>query len=107
MPAIVVTSRDDRLAARGREHAEDKIKKLERYFDGITRIEAIVGHEGHVAHVELVMSVGRGKKIVCSSQAEEFYKALDLALDKAEVQLTRHKERLKDHRAQKPLDAAE
>lgn len=104
MPTIVVTSRDAQVTAKNREHAEDKISKLEKYFDGIGRIEAVLGHTGDVADVELVITVPRGKPIVCHSQAKELYAAIDLALDKAEAQLTKFKEKLKAHRADKRVD---
>lgn len=110
MATIVVTGRDDQISSRSKEHAEDKLSKLERYYDGIGKIEAVLCHSGDVAEVELVISVKRGKTIVCRSRAKELYAAIDLVLDKAETQLTKFKERLKDHRAPKasePLDTNE
>ena len=101
MATIVVTGRDDQITSRSKQHTQEKLAKLERYFDGIGRIEAVLGHSGADAAVELVISVGNGKTVVCSSQARELYTALDLVLDKAEKQLTRHKERLKSHRDQR------
>ena len=99
MATIVVTGRDDKITSRSREHTEQKLTKLERYFDGIGKIEAILGHSGDEALVELVISVGRGKTIVCECRHNELYAAIYHVIDKAEVQLTKHKERLKAHRA--------
>ncbi len=99
MAMIVVTGRDGQVTSRNREHAEDKITKLERYFDGINRIEAILSHSGDVAKAELVITVPRGRPIVCHSEAKDLYAAIDLVVDKAEIQLTKFKERLKDHKA--------
>ena len=99
MAMIIVTGRDGQVTSRNREHAEDKIKKLERYFDRINRIEAILSHSGDVAKAELVITVPRGQPIVCHSEAKELYAAIDLVVDKAEIQLTKFKERLKDHKA--------
>ncbi len=108
MAMIIVTGRDGQVTARNREHADDKIQKLERYFDGISKIEAILGHSGAQANVELVISVPRGKPIVCHSEAKDLYAAIDLVVDKAEIQLTKFKERLKDHKVPRDLvrDAA-
>ena len=104
---IVVSARDDQVTARSKKHVEDKVLKLGKYFDGIQKGEAGLGRSGHDAKVELIISVGRGKRIVCSSEAKELYTALDLVLDKAEAQLTKHKERLKAHRTPRPLKAEE
>ena len=101
MATIVVTGRDDQISSRSKQHTEEKLTKLEKYFDGIGKIEAVLGHSGADAEVELVISVGHGKTVVCRSQARELYTAVDMVLDKAETQLTRHKERLKSHRDQR------
>jgi ribosome hibernation promoting factor len=98
MPTIVVKGRDSQITSGNKQHAEEKIAKLEKYFDGIEKIEAILGHSGVVADVELVISVRRGNPIVCHSRDKDLYAAIDIALDKAEVQLTKHKERLKTHK---------
>jgi putative sigma-54 modulation protein len=101
MATIIVTGRDGHVTAKNREHAEDKITKLEKYFDGIGKIEAILGHSGDAAAVELVISVRKGNPIVCHSQAKDLYAAIDLVLDKAEAQLTKFKERRKAHKSVK------
>ena len=88
MATIVVTGRDDKVTSRTREHAEAKLGKLEKYFDGIGRIEAVLGRSGDEARVELVISVGRGKTIVCESRHKEVYAAIDLVLDKEECPYT-------------------
>lgn len=99
MPLIVVTGRDGQISPKSREHAEEKIAKLSKYFDGIEKIEVILGHTGDLASVELVISVRRGKPIVCRTEAKELHAAVDLVLDKGEVLLTKFKEKLKAHRA--------
>jgi putative sigma-54 modulation protein len=109
MPPIVVTGRDDQVTSRHKQHAEAKIAKLERYFDGIVKIEVVLGHlggpgkgapggSGGTAEAEVVLSVRGGKPVVCHSRQDDLYAAIDTVLDKAEVQLTRHKEKLKTHK---------
>jgi putative sigma-54 modulation protein len=107
MPQIFVTGRDGQVTAKNREHAEDKITKLEKYFDGIGKIEAILGHSGDEAQVELVIRVRRGNPIVCHSKAKDLYAAIDLVIDKAEIQLTKFKERRKAHSRGEKLESGE
>jgi ribosome-associated translation inhibitor RaiA len=65
------------------------------------KIEAVLGHSGEGAAVEVVISVPRGSPIVCRSTAQDLHAAVDLVLDKAEIQLTKHKERIKDRKVHK------
>jgi putative sigma-54 modulation protein len=101
MPTIVVTGRDAHVTSRNKSHTEEKIAKLERYFDGIVKIEAVLGHAGDSAEVELIISVRRAKPIVCHSEAKDLYAAIDKVVDKAETQLTKFKERRKAHKGER------
>lgn len=103
MATVVVTGRGEKITSRDRQHAEDKIQKLEKYFNGITRIDIIMQMKAEVAEVELVISVKRGPQIVCHTSDKDLYAAIDLVLDKAEIQLTRHKEKRRQHRAKEPM----
>ena len=97
MVPIVVTGRSEKITSWDRQHAEDKIEKLEKYFRGITRIEMILEKTALVSEAELVISVKRGSQIVCHARDKDLFAAIDLVLDKAETQLTRHKEKVRDH----------
>jgi putative sigma-54 modulation protein len=98
MATIVVTGRSEKITSRDKTHAEEKIEKLEKYFNGIGKIEIILNKTAELAEVELVISVKRGSQIVCRTQDKDLYAAIDLVLDKAEVQLTRHKEKVRQRR---------
>ena len=91
---MIVTGRDDRVTARHKEHAREKLSKLERFFGGIQKIEVILSHEKETAVAEVVVSVRGGKPLVCHSKDKELYAAIDLVLDKAEGLLNRHKGKL-------------
>lgn len=98
MPPIVVNGRGEKITARHKQHAQEKIRKLCRYFDGIVKIEAVLQNGSGESRAELLISVRGGKTLVCHSRSKELYAAIDLLVDKAEVQLTRHKEKRKDHK---------
>jgi putative sigma-54 modulation protein len=100
MPSIVVTGRDDSVTTLHKQHAQAKIAKLERYFDGIVKIETILGHGRGEAEVEVVLSVRGGNPLVCHARAKDLYAAIDIVLDKAEAQLTRHKEKLQSRKVE-------
>ncbi len=86
-----------------RTYVADKAQRLERYFDRIQRLQIILDQEAEDRHkAEMVISVGNGATLVSHSNDSTLHAAVDLVLDKAERQLTKHKEKLKDHRVRKP-----
>ncbi|MBN1419644.1 MAG: ribosome-associated translation inhibitor RaiA [Planctomycetes bacterium] len=95
---IVVTARDPSITTGMKKHASQKMEKLQRYFDGANHVEVILDREGLQNVVELVITVPRGGTIVCHSRGEDLYAAIDMVIDKAETQLTRFKEKIKDRR---------
>ena len=98
MATIHVTGKDSAVSSTNRAHAEEKLSRLAKYFNGIERIEAVLDRAGDEASVEVVISISRGNPIVCRSQAKDLYAAIDLVLDKAETHLTRHKERVRQRK---------
>lgn len=99
MATINVTGRDSSVSSTNRQHAEEKLSKLARYFNAIEKIEATLGFTGDEASVEVVISIPRGSPIVCHCRAKDLYSAIDLVVDKAEIQLTKHKERVRTRKA--------
>lgn len=99
---IEITGRHMQISEPVRSYANEKAGKLERYFDRIQRLQIILDSEAEDRHkVEMVISVGNGATLVSHSNDSSLFAAIDLVLDKAERQLTRHKEKLKDHRVRK------
>ena len=96
---VVITDRCSEATQGTRRHVEEKVQKLSRYFKGTTKVEVILDREGDSRRVELLISLNGGGQVVCHCQHSDFYAALDLALDKAEKQLTRHKEKRRSHRS--------
>lgn len=104
MVPINITGRSDKITHSQKEHAREKIQKLERYFSGITRIEAVLEREAERCRAELVISVKRGGRIVVHCDDKDLYAAIDLVLDKAETQLTRHKGKRQARRIHQKVD---
>jgi len=107
---IVVTARDPSITTGMKRHAREKVEKLGRYFDGTNHVEVVLDREGEQSQVELIIAVPRGGTIVCHSRDADLYAAIDTVLDKAEKQLTRFKEKIKDRRGSRriaPREAGE
>ena len=97
MVPIIITGRNG-VSTKQKDHAKDKISKLERYFNGITRMEVVLDKGPDRSRAEVLISIKKGSPIVCHHDDTDLYKAIDLIIDKAEVQLTRHKEKIQHKR---------
>ncbi len=82
-----------------RDYAEKKVsEKISKY---VTKpIEAHVTfeveHQNHIAHCNIVG--GDGFNVVAEHSCSDMYGSVDHMLDKLEIQLKKHKEKIKDHR---------
>lgn len=79
-------------------HAESKVEKLSRYFDGIqlitVRISEHVNRAGEFA-VEIVADVEKRDDFVATATGDDLYLTIDSAVQKMSRQLTDYKEKLK------------
>lgn len=98
MPAIVVTARDGRFTPGQRDYVEQKLVGLEKYFDGINKVEAVVEESAALVELSLRVFVTGGRPLVCSARGKKIYQAVNLACARAEALLRRFKEKTKNHR---------
>jgi len=95
---ISITCRHEYKTNEVKNYAQEKVKKLGKFFKNITKIEIVMDMEKDQHSADALISVSRGTKLVGSVQHEDPLAAIDLVIDKMERQLVRFKERLKDHR---------
>lgn len=79
-----------------RETVEKKLKKLEQLFDRINSIQVVLKVEKVQQIAEATLQLN-GAEIHASAEDDDMYTALDLLLDKLSRQLTKHKEKLRQH----------
>lgn len=77
---------------------EKKIAKLSKYYNRISEIEVIVDKEGLAYKVDLIIKADNRPPFVVHQAGEDLYACVDLAVDKSERQLTRHKEKSRNHK---------
>jgi putative sigma-54 modulation protein len=89
-----------------KSYTENKLSKLERFFDHIIDAKVIMSynHSRNVdpARVEVQVNVPNGV-VRAEESGQDTYAAVDKAVDKLERQLKRFKDRLRDKKAQVPL----
>src|SRR5260370_42229650 len=81
-----------------RNHVEEKLHKVvDKYLDKVTEAHVTLSLERYLHHADINLHAGhfhvRGKE-----KSEDMYASIDMAIDKIEKQLKKHKERLKSHR---------
>ncbi len=118
---IVVKGRNLEVPDHYRQHVADKLDKLERYDQKIIRIDVELSHErnprqsDNCQRIEITC-VSRGPAIRAEACAQDFYAALDIAVNKLEGRLRRSADRRRIHRgrhtpvalgAAAPFDPAE
>lgn len=79
-----------------RDYAQEKSKKLEKYFHGKIHVNWNFSHEkqNRIVHCHLM---GNHMDYFGESISDDFMASIDMALEKIEKQIRKHKEIVKDH----------
>jgi putative sigma-54 modulation protein len=77
-------------------HLEEKLSKLEKYFDGIHRMHVILDIEKNAQKqtVELVCTVAKRHTLVSTGSADDLYVAIDQAEKKMLTEMKKYKAKL-------------
>lgn len=81
--------------ARIREHVQDKLQHLVRFFDGTVSLRAVLERTHDEHRVELVANVRRGVVLVVDARENSITAALDESVGRMARVLRRHKDKLK------------
>lgn len=82
-----------------RNHAQEKIEKLPRYYDSINQIEVIIeGNEGGKPSVEIIARGEHSNVFIARETGDDTYACIDLAAHKLERQLRRKKEKQRNNK---------
>jgi len=80
-------------------HAQEKTKKLPRYYNSINRIEVIIeGSEGGKPSVEIIARAEHSNVFVAKETGEDTYACIDSVVRKLERQLRRKKEKQRNNK---------
>lgn len=81
-----------------RSYVSEKLNRLDKYFNGPTEANVVLSIEKfrHSAEINIT---GDRLAINGKEETEEMYAAIDMVLDKIEVQIKKNKQKSRDHRA--------
>lgn len=98
---IKISTRHGQTSDQTRDKISEKVEKLTRIFDRIAAIEVTIDLEHReTPSVEIQVSAKHKHDLLSKAKAEELMGAVDLAVDKMEEQLRRHKTKIQSRRGQ-------
>ncbi|GIX21781.1 MAG: ribosomal subunit interface protein [Gammaproteobacteria bacterium] len=88
-----------------RDYVYEKMARLSRHFDHVTKSHVIlqVDKKRHIAEATLHVPGGNGG-LHATAEHEDMYAAIDTLVDKLDRQIVRHKEKLTDHHRKEKAD---
>ena len=95
---IQITARHLKLTDPIRSYVEEKIQKAQKYFNHIIWAQAVLSVEKRTHQAEVIIHTPK-QTFRAQAQGADLYSAIDLTSDKIDIQLKKHKERLRDHHA--------
>lgn len=82
-----------------RDYATAKFERVTRFWDQLHELNVVLGLEKVMHKAEARMQLS-GKSLQADATAADMYAAIDLLVDKVEMQLRKHKGKQTDHRAE-------
>lgn len=103
---INITARHFKAPERLKKFAENEIRRLEKFFNGIIDCNIILDYiksnqSKHIAEIHLKVY---GQLLSVSEISDDMYKSIDKAIDKLERKLQKYKARLRGFSHKKAID---
>ncbi len=91
---ITFTARHFKPSENLKEHAENEVRRLKKYYDGILDAEVILDYIKQEQVAEIIIKV-YGNKIPVVVKSEDMYKSITLAVDTLERNILKYKEKIR------------
>ena len=106
---VAITTRHGNIRDEVREHIATKSEKILTYFERVTSIEVTVDFEKERVKVEILVDTEHRQSLVAHNVGEyneggDVINVFDQALHKMEKQVRKYKEKLQDHRRDRPMN---
>jgi putative sigma-54 modulation protein len=83
---------------------QEEIDKLGKFYPNVTSVNIVLDHEvEHMRRCEISLNI-TGTVVIASADEENMGKAIDVAIERAKIQLKKYNEKQKDHKAQPVAD---
>ena len=95
---ISVSGRHMHVSQDIQNYAHSKATKLTQFFDKIRTVDVIVSKEGLDYALEIIVKIDHRENLVGKDSGPDIKACIDLIVDKLERQITRHKEKTRNHK---------
>jgi putative sigma-54 modulation protein len=92
---IITTARQTELTPAVREHAEKRLRKLERYVSDLQEVHLVIKKEKY-RHVTEVTLRANGADIISRDESDDLLTSIDRVVDRVERQVKKLRARIKD-----------
>ncbi len=95
---ISVSGRHMHVSQDIQDYAHSKVDKLTQFFNKIQAVDVIVSKEGASYALEIIVKLDHHENLVGRESGPDIKASIDLILDKLERQVTKHKEKTRNHK---------
>lgn len=96
---IKITGKHVEITPAIRARVEDKANKLPRYFDSLNEIDVVIESKDGQQSVEVIAHAEHYSPLAAKEIGPDVYMCIDMAVHKMERQLTKLKEKQRDHKS--------
>ena len=101
---IAISCKHGHLDKDEQSYVSRKSEKLLTYFERVTAIQATFSFDDQRVRVEILVDAEHKHNFVAFDEGESAIPTFDSALHKMEQQIKKYKEKIQDHRRDKPLN---
>jgi len=101
---VAITARHGSISNDIHDYVTTKSEKLLTYFERVTAIDVTVDFEGDRTKVEILVDTEHKHNFVSSDIGDEVIPTFDGALHKMEQQIRKYKQKIQDHRRDRPMN---
>ena len=101
---VAITCRHGDIPNEVREYITHKVEKLLNYFERVTAINVTLDFEGDRVTSEIIVDTEHKHDFVASETGDDVKPTFDKSLQKMEQQIRRYKQKIQDHRRDKPIN---
>lgn len=102
-----ITGRHMELTDALREHALSRLEKINTEFPRLQSAQVVLDVEKHRQKAEVIVHAPNHLVVEADDETSDMYASIDGAMDKAEKQLRRARDKMVDHKAQESLGEME
>jgi putative sigma-54 modulation protein len=81
-----------------REYAEQKVVKLEKFYDRILGVEVVLDNHKEGMRVEMIVTADHQNRFVSHHENQDAYAGIDGCIGKLERQLSDHKKKFRNRK---------